>query len=293
MTAPVRVGVVGAGPWAHIVHAPVLAAGPHTALAGVWARRPDAAAELAARHGVPAFAELDALLDACEAVAFCVPPDVQVTLAARAARAGKALLLEKPVGLDLAGAEQLAAVVAEAGVATQLVLSWRYAASVRAFLRQVAGSDALGGRGQFLTGGLLGGPFATPWRLAHGPLLDLGPHVVDLLDAALGEVVGITAHGDPDRWVGLLLDHAGGAASEVSLTMRSGVEPMRSGFEVHTPTGVHTVDCATAVDGAAFATMAAEFAATVRSGVSHPLDIGRGLHLQRLLETAGRQLRRG
>ena len=128
--------------------------------------------------------------------------------------------------------------------------------------------------------------------MAHGPLLDLGPHVVDALDAALGPVVEIRAHGDPDRWVGLLLDHAGGASSEVSLTLRSGVEPMRAGLEVHTPEGVHAVDCAAAVDAEAFATMASEFAATVRSWTSHPLDLARGVHLQRLLDAAGRQLRR-
>ncbi|GIH71083.1 hypothetical protein [Sphaerimonospora thailandensis] len=44
---PVPVGLVGAGPWAGTVHAPMLAAGPYTRLAGVWARRPQAAVELA------------------------------------------------------------------------------------------------------------------------------------------------------------------------------------------------------------------------------------------------------
>ncbi|HPJ19491.1 MAG TPA: gfo/Idh/MocA family oxidoreductase, partial [Actinomycetota bacterium] len=36
---PVRVGLVGAGPWAEILHAPMLAAGPETTLAVVYARR--------------------------------------------------------------------------------------------------------------------------------------------------------------------------------------------------------------------------------------------------------------
>src|SRR5690348_7189167 len=101
---PVEVGLVGAGPWAATMHGPVLAAGPQTRLSAVWARRPDAAAELAARLGTHAAGSFEELLDRCEAVAFAVPPDVQSTLAPRAARAGKALLLEKPLALDLSAA---------------------------------------------------------------------------------------------------------------------------------------------------------------------------------------------
>lgn len=290
---PVAVGLVGAGPWAHYVHAPVLAAGPHTRLAGIWARRPDAATALATLHGgVPVFERYEALLEECDAVAFSVPPDVQATMALAAARAGKALLLEKPVALDVAAAEALAEAVDAAGVPTQMVLTWRYAPTVRAFLREVAGLDVLGARAHFLSGAFLGGPFATPWRLEHGPLFDLGPHMIDVLDAALGTVVHVRAHGDPQRWVGLLLEHAGGAVSEVSLTGSSGTQPMRSGVEVHTRDGVHAVDGVTAVDATAFATMAQELATSVRTNTPHELDVHRGLHLQRLLAAALADLRR-
>lgn len=289
--SPVRVGLVGAGPWARMVHAPTLAAGPHTALAGVWARRPEAAAELAAAHGVPAFDRLDALYDACEAVAFAVPPAVQAELAADAARRGKALLLEKPIGLDLAGAERLAGAVGDAGVASLVVLTFRFSPIVRAFLRDVEGLALVGGRGHFLMGSFLGGPFATPWRLEHGPLLDLGPHIVDLLDAAAGPVVRVRAHGDASRWIGLLLDHASGAVTEASLTGWSGC-PMSAGVELHTAEGVHTVDCAAAASPATFATIAEELADTVRTGVPHPIDVQRGLHVQRLLAAALTDLER-
>ena len=122
---PWRVGVVGAGPWASMVHAPVLAAGPETTLARLWARRPEAAAELAGRHGAPAFDRYEDLLDACDAVAFAVPPGVQAAMAVQAAAAGKALLLEKPIADDLAGAERLADAVGTAGVPSLVVLSYR------------------------------------------------------------------------------------------------------------------------------------------------------------------------
>lgn len=285
--APVAVGLVGAGPWAQFVHAPVLAAGPHTRLAGIWARRPDAAAALAAKHGdVPVFERYEALLEVCDAVAFSVPPDVQAELAPVAARAGRALLLEKPLALDVPAAERLVAAVDAAGVPTQMVLSWRYAAPVRAFLADVAGRALLGGRAHFVSGAFVDGPFATPWRRAEGPLFDLGPHILDMLDAALGPIVRVRAHGDAQRWVGLLLDHAGGVVSEASLTGWSGISGMRSGIELHGPDGAFELDGATAVTAEAFGTMAAELAVMVRSGVPHALDVHRGLHLQRLLAAA-------
>ena len=293
MDAPVdapslRVGVVGAGPWAHLVHAPMFAVHPGTTLTAVWGRRLDAAEEVAGPLGAVGYDSFTRFLDQVDAVSFAVPPDVQTELAVVAARAGKALLLEKPVALDTATAETLAHEVASAGVGTQLLLTWRYRPDVRALLTSVAGAEVLGGRGRFLSGGFLGGPFATPWRLEHGPLFDLGPHVVDLLDAALGPVVGIRAHGDPRRWVGLLLDHDGGAVSEASLTGHSPFDESRAGIEVHTSDGVLEVDTA-GFDPGILTTVVDEFLTTA-TGSPHPLDVGRGLHLQRLLSLAADDL---
>jgi predicted dehydrogenase len=290
MTEPVAVGLVGAGPWARLVHAPVLAAGEETSLAGVWARRPEASEELASQFGSRAVASLDELYDACEAVAFCVPPDVQASLAVDAARAGKALLLEKPIAMDLAGAERLADAVLSAGVPSMVVLSWRYAEAVRTFLDDVRTFDAIGGRGTFVSGALLGGPFATPWRLERGALPDLGPHVLDLLDAALGEIVAVRAHGDSLRWIGVLCDHEDGRVSEASLSASVGMAPHRASVEVYGRDGCREIDLVTAVGVDAFTTLRREFAACVREGVPHELDVRRGLHLQRLLQSAADQL---
>jgi predicted dehydrogenase len=289
---PVAVGVVGAGPWASMVHAPVLAASPHTRLAGVWARRPDAAAELAGKHGAPAFDDVDALFDACDAVAFAVPPAVQAELAGRAARAGKHVLLEKPIAGDLDGATALADAIGEAGVGSMVVLSWRYADAVRSFLAEAQTFPTFGGRGIFVSGALLGGPFATPWRLERGALLDLGPHLVDLLDAAIGPVVDVRATGDLLGWVQLTLEHEGGVTSTASMCASSAVQPSRCGIELYATGGVHEIDCSSAVGAGAFATLAEELATMIRTGTPHPLDVQRGLHLQRVLEQAEAQLRR-
>ncbi len=299
MTTPLRVGLIGAGPWATLFTAPLLAAGSSCELTGIWARRPDAAAKLAARHDVPAATSVDELVDTCEAVAFAVPPDVQADLAADVARAGRAVLLEKPIALDLAAAERLAAAIDAAGVVSQLVLTNRYRPSMRTFLGAADGFGATAARATFLGDGATPGSFfGTPWRLADGGLFDLGPHVLDALDTALGPIVAIQAAGDPLGIVALTCEHASGAVSQATI---SGTTPNPAGglvLELIGPQGVRVLDTGRgdATDGladirAAMATLVAEFAAAVRNGRSSDLDVHRGLHLQRLLDDAGRQLR--
>jgi predicted dehydrogenase len=293
MQEPVAVGLIGAGPWAELVHAPMLAAGPETRLAGVWARRPEAAAQLAASHGTVACASPEELYADCEAVAFCVPPDVQAELAIGAAKAGKTLLLEKPIAADLAAAERFAEVVGEAGVNSMILLTWRYNAAVRTFIEAAQAADPIGGRAHFISGGILpGSMFATPWRIDRGPLLDLGPHVLDLLDVTLGRITGVHAHGDLLRWVGLLVEHEGGLASEASFCcIAGGLEQQQCGAEIYGPDGWLGIHETEMVDADTFVTVARELATLVREGGPHPLDIQRGLHLQRLLEDAETQLR--
>jgi len=287
--APLRVGVIGAGPWASMVHIPMFAANPRTVLASVWSRRLVAAERAAAPHGATAHESFDRFLEDVDAVSFAVPPDVQAELGVVAAGAGKALLLEKPLALDLVAAETLADAVDAAGVPTLLFLTWRYRQDVRALLDSVSSARAIGGRGHFLTGGFLDGVFATPWRLDRGPLFDLGPHVIDLLDAALGSVVGIRAHGDPRRWVGLQLDHETGAVSDASLTGISPVGSPRAGVEVHTSDGVYDVDTAE-FDPSVLTTVSDEFVESATGTGTHPLDVTRGLHLQRLITRAATDL---
>ena len=232
---------------------------------------------------------LPRFLEAVDAVSFAVPPDVQAGLAIDAARAGKALLLEKPLALELAAAEQLAREVHAAGVPTQMVLTWRYDPRVRNLLDDVGSIRPIGGRGVFVSGGFVGGMFATPWRLDRGPLFDLGPHVIDLLDAALGHVVGIRAHGDPRRWVGLLLEHETGVVSEVSLSGHSGAVPARAGVEIHGELGALDVDTSE-VDPVVATVMVDEFVDAVRRWTHHPIDVDRGIHLQRLIGRAAQDL---
>jgi predicted dehydrogenase len=293
----VAVGLVGAGPWAAMLHAPMLAGGPETTLAGVWARRPEAARALAAAHGSRAVGSLEELWDACEAVAFAVPPDVQAELAAVAARAGRHLLLDKPVALTVAAAEELAAVVGETGVVSQMVLTNRYTPTGRAFLAAAEGFEVVGARCASLSGALLGeSPFATPWRRRHGALLDVGPHLFDLVEAAIGPVEELSGRGDPLRWVSLTCRHAGGEVSEISMSLTLPLAETVFECALYGPSGALTfrrpLDPPSAMADlqTAAATLRREFAEAVTSGNASALDVNRGLRLQRLIDAAARSL---
>jgi predicted dehydrogenase len=297
VVSAIAVGLVGAGPWAAMLHAPMLAGGPETTLAGVWARRPEAARALAQAHGTRAVGSLEELWDCCQAVAFAVPPDVQAELASAAARAGKHLLLDKPVALTVAAAEDLARVVSEAGVVSQMVLTNRYSPRGREFLARSEGFETVGARCASLSGALQSGsPFATPWRRRHGVLLDVGPHLFDLLEAAIGPIEELSARGDPLRWVSLTCRHTGGAVSAISMSISLPLpEPV---FEcvLYGPAGALAFRrppdqrSALAELSEAAATLRREFAAAVTSGVAPALDVNRGLRLQRLIAAAARSL---
>jgi len=64
-----RFGLLGTGPWAERTHGPALRDHPGAELAGVWGRRPEAAARLAERLGTRPYDDVDALLADCDAVA--------------------------------------------------------------------------------------------------------------------------------------------------------------------------------------------------------------------------------
>jgi predicted dehydrogenase len=287
---PLRIGLVGAGPWAGAVHAPAIAGHPATELAGVWARRPDAAAALAAAHQTKPFTEYSELIAASDAVAFAVPPAVQAELATAAAMAGRHLILEKPIASGLDAAARLAGAVDAAGVASIVVLILRFAPETRTWLADVrARGGWRGGTARWLSGALLGGQFsASPWRHGDGALADVGPHVVDLLDAALGEVTEVHAahRGDPDLWH-LVLGHAGGATSAASVSLRLPLSPTIISLDVYGDHGHSEFGGRSTPPLVNFAVLLDELTDLVASGrTDHPLDVRRGLHLQGVLHRA-------
>lgn len=273
-----------------MVHAPTFAEGPETELAGVWARRHEAARDLAGRFGGAAFERYEDLLDACDAVVFAVPPAVQPAFVHPAIERGKALLLEKPIAADLDEARRVVAAVEERGVPAMLCLSYRFSPNVRRFLADAAAGEFFAGRGTFVTGALLDGPFSgSPWRQqADALLLDLGPHTIDLMEQALGRVRAVRTSGDPFGMVTVLLEHESGATATFSLCGRAAAEQTVR-VELYGRERCLTLDASHEPVPESFATMRREFAEVAR-GAPHPIDAAHGLHLQELVADALRDL---
>jgi predicted dehydrogenase len=256
-------------------------------LVGVWTRRPEAATEIAAANGAAPFTDVDELIDAADVVVLAVPPAVQPELAATAIKAGKHLVLEKPLADSVERAEQLAADVSAAGVASVMFLTFRFAAETRQWLADIeAAGPWAGGNARWLSGALLGGEFAgSAWRQDGGALLDVGPHVFDLLDAALGPIVDVRAatFQEPDLWH-VIFDHDGGAASAATLSMRLPIEPSVLEFDVFGDPGQRVLAARQTPAEDCLTVLLDELAAMIRSGATtHPCDVHRGAHLQRVI----------
>jgi predicted dehydrogenase len=289
----ITIGLAGAGQRAARVHATSISSCPQTRLGGVWAPRAETARDLAGQHGAAAFGSFEEMLDHCDAVAFAVPPAAQPDLAALAAQRGRAVLLEVPVAADLDGAQRLAGAVAAARVVSQLALGWRYSAEIRQFVTQtVPPVWPQGGSARLISAAFAPGSRVSPWRVEMGVLRNLGPHLIDLLGAALGRIGQIRAHGDPAGWVGLMIEHAEGRFSEASLTATADVKIPRADIEIFGSGGTAAVEAEAAAGPDAYQTMYQEFADAVTTGTPPPLDAQHGLRLQEITEEAHTDLLR-
>jgi predicted dehydrogenase len=296
MTAParpLRFGLVGTGHWARITHAPALASTEGIDFTAVWGRNPDAAAALAAQHGAAAYPDLGALLAGVDAVAFAVPPQVQSAIAARAARAGKHVLLERPIATSEADADELVRAVQDGGVASVVFFTGRFQADVRAWLSDVASTGRwAGGSAVWLgTAWQAASPFNTPWRHEMGGLWDVAPHAVSLLWASLGPVVSVTADAGRDDLSYLILHHERGATSTVTATLSASEAAACFSLWLWGEHGRTAAPPEPPRPVGAMRVALTELAGNARSGqVGHPCDVRFGRDVGRVLAEAQRQI---
>jgi predicted dehydrogenase len=293
VTEPLRFGLIGTGYWAQIAHAPALASTEDIEFAAVWGRNSGAAARLAAAHNATAHADLAVFLASVDAVAFAVPPDVQAPLATHAARAGKHLLLEKPVAVAPADADTLTSAIEDARVASVVFFTGRFQADVRTWLAEAtAASGWAGGCAVWLGSATRpGSPFNTPWRRDKGGLWDLGPHVISLLWASLGPVRSVTAEAGRGDVTHLVLHHGTGLTSTVTVTLGQPQNAEFSELYLWGEPGRSVCPGETEDPVVPLRTALSELAANARSGqVSHPCDVHFGRDVGRILAEAQRQL---
>ena len=136
MQPPLRIGVAGAGYFGRF-HALKVAATPRVVPAGVF--DPDTArAEAVGREtGAPALS-WDALLRNADAVVVAAPADAHFALVRDALRAGKHVLVEKPMAATLPEADELTTLARERGQVLQVGHLLRYSAEHRAVSSRMA-----------------------------------------------------------------------------------------------------------------------------------------------------------
>jgi len=294
-TVPImRFGLVGTGPWASMAHGPGLAAATGVELVGVWGRHADKRRLLAAELGISSYDDFGALLEDVDAVAFAVPPDVQAEFAQVAARAGKHLLLDKPVATTVEAAHAVRDAAIAAQVASVVFFTDRFVGTTREWLQQVQS-----------TGGWRGGwlrwfsalqepdnPFGkSPWRQQQGALWDIGPHALSTLGAALGPVASLNAVKGEGDLVTVVLRHETGATSTVSLTAFA--PPAATGFEAAVWGEAGILPMPSRPEGGLsdpLATAAEELVAAALSGEAHDIDAAFGARIVELLASAQAQI---
>ena len=291
-----RFGLIGTGPWAGIAHGPGLLACPDADLVGVWGRDPAKAASLAAQLRATPYQDVDTLLADVDAVAFAVPPAVQADIAPRAARAGKHLLLDKPIALDVPSADALEAAVTAGGVASVVFFTDRFVDTSRAWFDRVAATP--GWRGAWFrwlsTLQALDNPFGgSPWRRERGALWDTGPHALSTLTGALGPVATVTAVAGDGDLVTLVLRHESGATSTVLLSQFA--PPGAASFECALWGDAGIVPMPPRPDGRIveiYATAASELVDAAVTGRPVGADARLGATITRLLAGAQQQIDR-
>jgi predicted dehydrogenase len=127
------------------------------------------------------------------------PGDSHAEIALAAARAGKAVLCEKPLANSVKDAERMLAAVRKAGVAHMICHNYRRAPAVMLAQRLIACGE-LGDirhfRGTYLQDWINDPAFPLVWRLdaaqaGSGALGDIGAHVIDLARFLVGEIAEV------------------------------------------------------------------------------------------------------
>ncbi|MCH2115626.1 MAG: Gfo/Idh/MocA family oxidoreductase [Pirellulales bacterium] len=188
-----QLGIIGAGTIGE-VHARAAHAVGQTVVAVADLELAKAQRLAAAYPGARATNTISDLLDdaAIDAVVIAVPNKWHRPLAVDALRAGKDVLLEKPMALTAAECSEVNRVVADTGRILQIGMVYRFSAAAQA-AKSVIDQGDLGEiyhakahmiRRRGVPG--LGGWFTNKGLSGGGPLIDVGVHMIDLASWLMG-----------------------------------------------------------------------------------------------------------
>jgi predicted dehydrogenase len=230
-----RVAVVGLGMGAlpHLKSLVDLA--DRIEVAGAFSRSPERRQACAERFGIAVTDELDGLIaePSISAVVLLTPPNARLELVERFARAGKHILMEKPVERTTQAAERIVDLCAQADVTLGIVLQHRF----RKGAEQLKAALASG-----LLGNIAAVQLVVPWwrpqgyydepgrgtyaRDGGGVLISQAIHSLDLLLSLAGPVSEVAAIAattslhrmEAEDFVGAGLRFANGAAGSMMAT---------------------------------------------------------------------------
>ncbi len=194
----IGIGIVGAGAIVRLAHLPAyqLAGFRVSAITDINAEAAEAAA---GDFGIPnVSSSAEDLINRSDVaiVDIAVPPAAQVDIALAAMSAGKSVLCQKPLALEVADAERIAETAVRTGtrVAVNQQLRWGQA------IRSIKDLIRKGWLGE-VTGGLFDVDVLSDWNMwpwiVGQPRLDYTYHSIHYLDATrflLGEPRGVMAH---------------------------------------------------------------------------------------------------
>jgi predicted dehydrogenase len=186
MSAPVRLGVVGAGSLGYH-HARIARDLPGLVFRGIFEANAERAGTVSRDLGIRAYPTLDALLDDVDAVSIVTPTPAHHAVAMRALARGKHLLIEKPITVTLEEADELLVLAERQGVLVQI-------GHVERFNRAIRAAQPLVDRPLFIDSDRLA-PF-NPRGSDVAVVLDLMIHDIDLVLTLIGGGVrDVTAAG--------------------------------------------------------------------------------------------------
>ena len=200
--SPLRVAFAGVGSFSQRVLIPGMAACPDAELVGLFGPTPNKTAQIAQQHGVPrTYEDYERMLDetAPDAVVVATPNDVHYPMVMQALRRRvPAILCEKPLGISLDQAAEMAGAAREAGTRTAVNFTYRSTNVARQMARLVENGD-LGRISHFSIAFWqnIRADASTPlaYRMLRerggGALLDIGVHMADLIRWWVGDVAAV------------------------------------------------------------------------------------------------------
>lgn len=173
-------------------------------LVAIAGRNADAVQEAARRYGFgKAYTDWQQMIDDPDVQVFdnCGPNNVHLAPNIAAAKAGKHIISEKPLGRSAAECKEMWDAVVKAGVKHQVAFNYRFVPAVR-LVKDLISQGKLGKiyhfRASYLQEWIADPDFPMVWRLdaaqaGSGSLGDLGSHIIDLGRYLVGEPKSLMA----------------------------------------------------------------------------------------------------